>query len=182
MRWSTPGMEMETLRQLAIKTSTDSYWARFIHFLAISNSTSYKIKCFYPQTDYLCEPMKLLLNSSVPPSTDNSCEFRFTVAKQLVGGCLTRSYRARQKISPSWTRQWHNISHGLSWWSTKDLQDLNAKSKIVQAEQKKQEVAVLNARSTSIKTVSGSTMRICAVLQQTTNFISNLQHKPKVAT
>ncbi|GFO17390.1 PiggyBac transposable element-derived protein 4-like [Plakobranchus ocellatus] len=65
--------DMEALQQLAIKTSTDSYWAGFIHFLAVSNVTGYNIKSFYPQTDCLCEPMKLLLNSSVPPSTDNSC-------------------------------------------------------------------------------------------------------------
>ncbi|GFO17940.1 palmitoyltransferase [Plakobranchus ocellatus] len=59
--------DMEVLRQLAIKTSTDGYWAGFIHFLAVSNVTGYNIKSFYPQTDCLCEPMKLLLNSSVPP-------------------------------------------------------------------------------------------------------------------
>ncbi|GFO27017.1 vertnin-like [Plakobranchus ocellatus] len=65
--------DMEALRQLAIKTSTDGYWAGLIHFLSVSNLTGYNIKSFYPQTDCLCEPMKLLLNSSVPPSTDNSC-------------------------------------------------------------------------------------------------------------
>ncbi|GFO28960.1 hypothetical protein PoB_005546500 [Plakobranchus ocellatus] len=58
----------------------------FIHSLASSNVTGYNIKSFYPQTDCFSKHVKLLLNSSVPPSIDNSCGQINTVWSNVNGG------------------------------------------------------------------------------------------------
>ncbi|GFO47296.1 hypothetical protein PoB_007380100 [Plakobranchus ocellatus] len=56
----------------------------------------------------------------------------------------------------------------------------NAESRLVQTEQKEQEMIVLSARLISIKTISGSTMaEMYATLQQAVIFAWMLHHKPK---
>ena len=60
--------DLQALQHLAAKTSRDGYWVGLIHFLAIANVIGYTIKSFYPRNDCLCETMKLLLNSCMPPT------------------------------------------------------------------------------------------------------------------
>ncbi|GFO12031.1 vertnin-like [Plakobranchus ocellatus] len=105
--------DMEALWLLAIKTSTDGYSARFIHFLAVSNVTGYNIKSFYPQTNCLCEPMKLLLNSSVPPSTDNSCGQINIMWSNMNGGISEQAMFVPSHFVP--------LSEEVFFYSDKDL-------------------------------------------------------------
>ncbi|GFN91132.1 hypothetical protein PoB_001763800 [Plakobranchus ocellatus] len=99
---------MQVLLQLAIRTSTYGYWTGFFHFLASSNVTGYNIKFFHPQTDCLREPMKLLLNSSVPPltvssTTDNSYGHTNIMWSNVNGGISEQAKYRKYSVAPSTT-------------------------------------------------------------------------------
>ncbi|GFO27018.1 hypothetical protein PoB_005352300 [Plakobranchus ocellatus] len=101
-------------------------------------------------------------------------QFRLTVAKQLVDGYLMRSHRARQK-------EITELDRTLSQHHTRSVYPGRPRACRLCSKHKLKTRAG-RARSTSIKTVSGNTMRMYAALQQKTNSVSMLQPKPKAAT
>ncbi|GFO08529.1 proton myo-inositol cotransporter [Plakobranchus ocellatus] len=111
-------------------------------------------------------------------------QFRLTIAKQLVGGYSMRSHRARQKEITELDRTLAQHHTRSVFPDRPRACRLCSKHKLKTraGRAKEQEMVVLSARSISIKTVSGSTMRMYAALQQRTNSVSMVQPKPKAAT